>query len=79
MKNAVFDIGHAGCVSCKRAIEHAGRRLEGVDKIEVDISSHCINLAYDEEHDNVKEELKELVSRIGYEAELVSDSPSAGD
>ena len=73
MKLAVFDLGHAGCVSCKRAIEHAGRRIKGIDEIEVDIATHSINLTYDENHDNIKEDIKEIVSKIGYEAELVTE------
>ena len=73
MRKAVFDLGHAGCVSCKRAIEHAGRHIKGIEEIDVDIASHSINITYDENRDTVKDELKNVVGKIGYEATLVTD------
>ncbi len=74
MRKAVFDLGHAGCVSCKRAIEHAGRHIKGVKEIEVDIASHSINLTYEDDCSYIESELKGLVNKIGYEAELVTDT-----
>jgi len=73
MKTAVFDIGHAGCLSCKMAIEHAGRHIGGIKEIEVDIATHRINLVYDESETGVLTRLKEIVRKIGYEAELVEN------
>jgi cation transport ATPase len=78
MKTAVFDIGLAGCLNCKMAIEHAGRHIDGVKRIEVDIATHSINLTYDESETDVLEELKELVSKIGYEAKLVENKDMEG-
>jgi cation transport ATPase len=60
-KRAVFDFGNAGCYSCKRAIEHAGRHIEGISSIEVDIASHRIIVDYDENAENALHELKDIV------------------
>lgn len=73
MKQALFDLGHAGCVSCKRAIEHGGRHIEGIENIEVDLASHSIIVGYLESKKDALEQLKNVVGKIGYEAVLVSD------
>ena len=73
MKTAIFDIGHAGCLNCKMAIEHAGRHIAGIKEIEVDIVTHRINLIYDESEIDALAQLKEIVRKIGYEAELVEN------
>jgi len=71
LKSAVFDIGHAGCFSCKIAIENAGKNIDGIKEIQVDITTHRINLMYDNSKINALNELKKLVRKIGYEAKLV--------
>lgn len=73
MKRAVLDMGHAGCVSCKRAIEHAGRHIAGIKDIEVDLASHKINVSYDETNNGVTDSLINVVGKIGYEAVLISE------
>jgi copper chaperone CopZ len=74
MKQAVFSIGYAGCLGCKRAIEHAGRSIEGIKEIGVNIENHKINMVYDASRPEAVNELKTIVRKIGYEAELLSTS-----
>jgi len=69
---ATFDIAPAGCMSCKRAIEHAGRHIEEVEDINVDIGTHKIEVLYQSSGSQVPEQIEEIVQRIGYQAELES-------
>ena len=72
MKKAILDIGHAGCWSCKIAIEHAGKRIDKIKEIELDIGTHRINMVYeDEENGETVQRLQSIVERLGYEAGLV--------
>jgi Cu+-exporting ATPase len=71
-KKAIFDFGNAGCPSCKRAIEHAGKHIEGISSIDVDIASHRIIVDYDENAENALQELKDIVRKIGYDMTLVA-------
>lgn len=73
MKKAVLNMGHAGCVSCKRAIEHAGRHISGIKDIDVDLATHHINVSYDETKKDITKSLIEVVGKIGYEAVLISE------
>ncbi len=74
MKKAVFDLGSAGCVSCKRAIEHAGRHIKGINDIDVDIASHKIRLTYEDGEGEALDKLTAAVRMIGYEAVPVSEA-----
>jgi cation transport ATPase len=71
LKTACFDVNSAGCLGCKLAIEHAGKRLRGVRDIEFDIATHRINVQYEAENGDVPEKIGEIVEKIGYEARLV--------
>jgi len=71
LKTACFDVSSEGCLGCKLAIEHAGRRLQGVRDIEFDIATHRINVQYDAASGDVPEKIGEIVDKIGYEAVLV--------
>lgn len=78
MKKAVFNIGRAGCLSCKMAIEHAGRHIDGIKQIEVDIATHRIRVEYDEAKPHSLNDLIKIVGRIGYEARLIEDKNFGG-
>jgi cation transport ATPase len=74
LKQAVFNIGYAGCLNCKRAIEHAGKHIKGIKDIGVNIENHEIIMVYDESKAEALDELKDIVRKIGYEAELVKNT-----
>lgn len=70
---AVFNVGSAGCFSCKLAIEHAGRRIAGIEQIDFDITTHRISVVYDTDKQEALDQLKEIVRKIGYEATLLGN------
>jgi copper chaperone CopZ len=73
IKEVSFDVNTVGCMSCKIAIEHAGKHIDGVKDVEFDLGTHTIKLSYDEEKETVPEQLRVLVDKIGYEAVLLDD------
>jgi len=74
LKTACFDVNSAGCLGCKLAIEHAGKRLKGVRDIEFDIATRRINVQFDADSKDVPEKIREIVDKIGYEAVLVESN-----
>ncbi|MBN1411772.1 MAG: hypothetical protein JW969_13070 [Spirochaetales bacterium] len=64
---AFYSIGLGGCLGCKRAIEHAGRVIEGIKEIEVNIATHSIHVFYENDKKSALAELEDMVRRIGYE------------
>jgi len=69
-KQARLKLTGATCPSCAHAIQHAGKKLKGVDKVEVDPVEKIINLDYSGSDDAV-EAIRDLVDRLGYSAEKV--------
>ncbi|TVR58681.1 MAG: heavy-metal-associated domain-containing protein [Spirochaetaceae bacterium] len=70
-KKAILDLNGAHCTSCSIAIEHFGKKLEGVHEIYVDRGNHTINLAYDG-NEKILTQLCDLVAKLGYEAHVRS-------
>ncbi len=68
-KKAILDLDGAHCTSCSIAIEHFGRKLEGVHDIYVDRGNHTINLTYDG-NEEILAQLCGLVAKLGYEANV---------
>ncbi len=73
MKKAVFDIGDAGCLNCKVAVEHAARHIDGIQSIELDIGTHTIHVDYDSNSTSVIADVQEIVNKLGYDATLKED------
>jgi copper chaperone CopZ len=70
-KYAVLDLEGATCTSCSIAIEHLGRKLDGVKDIFVDRGTNTIQMAYDG-NDEVVTKVSDFVDRLGYKAVLRS-------
>lgn len=69
MERATFDLVGATCTSCVFGIEHMGRRIKGVDEIEVDRTVGEIRMDFDGNPATV-EKIVQFVAAIGYEARL---------
>lgn len=66
-KHAVLDLEGATCTSCSIAIEHLGRKMEGISEIVVDRGTSTIQLEYDGNRE-VLTRLCDFVARLGYRA-----------
>jgi len=62
-----MDLVGATCTSCVFGIEHMGRRIKGVEDIEVDRTNGEIRLEFDGNPATV-EKIVQFVEAIGYEA-----------
>jgi Cu+-exporting ATPase len=63
----------ATCPSCVYAIQRAGGKLKGVDRIEVDPLEKTISLEYDGD-ENVVDSVREMVDKLGYSADPIDDN-----
>lgn len=68
-KKAILDLEGATCTSCSIAIEHFGKRLDGVNDIYVDRGTSTINLEYSGDQE-ILDKLCNLVERLGYSASV---------
>lgn len=68
-KQAILDLEGANCTSCSIAIEHIGRRLDGVAEIRVDRAKSVIHVGYRGDG-AVLEKLCDFVRHIGYNATI---------
>jgi copper chaperone CopZ len=68
-KSAILDVNGANCASCVYAIEHLGRKVEGVSDIRVEPSSREIHVRYAGNPGSL-ERIAELVRRLGYDAKV---------
>ena len=68
-KTAILDVNGANCASCAYAIEHLGRKVQGVRDIKVDAAHREIHLRY-EGNPGSLERICEVVRRLGYEAKV---------
>lgn len=69
METAILELQGATCTSCSIGIEHMGRRIKGVDHIQVDRGTGEIHLEWDGNPATV-EKIQGFVKAIGYEATL---------
>jgi copper chaperone CopZ len=66
-KSAVLDINGANCASCAYAIEHLGRKIQGVSHIKVDAARQEIHVQYAGNPGSL-DRIAEIVRRLGYDA-----------
>lgn len=74
-KTAILDVNGATCASCVYAIEHLGRKVQGVSDIKVDAAHQEIRVGY-EGNPGSLERISEVVRRLGYEAKVRWESVS---
>jgi copper chaperone CopZ len=68
-KSAILDLNGATCASCVYAIEHLGRKVDGVNEIAVDAALKEIRVDYQGNPGSL-ERIAEIVRRLGYEAKI---------
>jgi len=68
-KTAILDVNGANCASCAYAIEHLGRKIQGVTDIKVDAANQEIQVWYGGNPGSL-ERISEVVRRLGYEARV---------
>jgi copper chaperone CopZ len=68
-KTAILDVDGANCASCAYAIEHLGRKIQGVTEIKVDAAHGEIHVRYGGNPGSL-ERISEIVSRLGYAAKV---------
>lgn len=73
MKTAILDVDGANCPSCVYAIEHFGRKVEGVQAVRVDPVSREIRVEYAGNPGSL-ERIVEIVRQLGYGASIRWDS-----
>ena len=66
-KTAILDVNGATCASCVYAIEHLGRKVQGVSEVRVDAAKQEIRVHY-EGNPGSLEQIAEVVRRLGYRA-----------
>ncbi len=67
LKNAIMDLNGARCASCAYAIEHLGRKIQGVEDILVDAGKQEIHVTYDGDPLSL-EKITEVIQRLGHSA-----------
>jgi len=73
VKQATLTLEGATCTSCVFTIEHAGRKVQGVGDVAVDVNKGEITVLYGGNAGSL-ERIKEIVHRLGYNAEIRWDS-----
>lgn len=66
-RKAILELDGARCTSCAIAIEHAGRRLPGIQEIYVNRAASTVEVTYTGQS-SVLDRICDVVRRIGYEA-----------
>jgi len=68
-KLAILDVKGANCASCVYAIEHLGRKIQGVSDVQVDAAQQEIRVQYSGNPGSL-ERIAEVVRRLGYDAKV---------
>ena len=76
-KTAILDLRGGRCASCVYAIEHLGRKVQGVSEVRVDAGSGEIRVRYEGDPDCLQG-IVDVVARLGYEARVRADGVHAG-
>ncbi len=69
-KTATLQLTGATCPSCRFAIQHVGRKISGVENIQINPVDDIITLEYSGDETSVLE-IQKLVKQLGYHAEWV--------
>jgi copper chaperone CopZ len=72
-KQATLKLEGAHCASCIFTIEHAGRKVQGIGDVAVDVNKGEINVIYGGNAGSL-ERIKEIVRTLGYSAEILWDT-----
>ena len=68
-KKAILDLEGANCTSCSIAIEHLGKKLDGVHDIMVDRGTSTVQVEYGGDIKTL-DKICDFVDRLGYHASI---------
>lgn len=74
-KTAILDVTGANCASCVYAIEHLGRKIQGISDVQVDAGRQEIRVQYSGDPGSL-ERIAEVVRHLGYDARVRWESVS---
>jgi cation transport ATPase len=74
MKETRLILKGATCPSCRLAIEKYTRKLQEVEDISMDTAAGILTITHSEPSDPAAE-VKELVRKLGYDAEIIYTTP----
>ena len=69
MKKGIIKIKGSFCGACSYAIEKAGRKLENVDDVIVNVGMKTITVIY-EGDDSTLDEVIDIVDKLGHSSEI---------
>jgi copper chaperone CopZ len=73
LKTDILDVDGAHCASCAYAIEHLGRKVEGISEVSVSSRSQEIRVIHTGSPGTL-EKIIDIVRRLGYEARVRRDT-----
>ncbi|MFP3960650.1 MAG: cation transporter [Spirochaetaceae bacterium] len=68
-KKAILDLEGANCTSCSIAIEHLGKKLDGVRDVIVDRGTGTVQVEYEGDR-AILDKICDFVDRLGYSASI---------
>ena len=77
-KQATLKLEGATCASCVFTIEHAGRKVQGIGDVAVDVNKGEIEVTYGGNAGSL-ERIKQIVHQLGYSADIDWDSVRDAD
>ena len=76
MREEKYDISGMHCAACSASVERVTRRLPGVERSDVNLTTGILTIAYDEEQTQ-PEDIITKVTKAGFGAALHQDQPTA--
>ena len=76
MREEKYDISGMHCAACSASVERVTRRLPGVERSDVNLTTGILTIAYDEEQTK-PEDIINKVTKAGFGAALHQDQPAA--
>ena len=76
MREEKYDISGMHCAACSASVERVTRRLPGVERSDVNLTTGILTIAYDEEQTQ-PEDIINKVTKAGFGAALHQDQPTA--
>ena len=76
MRKEKYDISGMHCAACSASVERVTRRLPGVERSDVNLTTGILTIAYDEEQTK-PEDIITKVTKAGFGAALHQDQPTA--
>ena len=76
MREEKYDISGMHCAACSASVERVTRRLPGVERSDVNLTTGILTIAYDEEQTK-PEDIITKVTKAGFGAALHQDQPTA--